>query len=43
MICEQIMVRLGEDDDPVDITWNVGLQKQVRKVLCDLKGSLIDM
>ncbi|CAG2190247.1 unnamed protein product [Mytilus edulis] len=39
----EILVRLGENDNPVDITWNVGLQKQVRKVLCDLKGSLIDM
>ncbi|XP_076080185.1 uncharacterized protein LOC143050992 [Mytilus galloprovincialis] len=34
---KEILVRLGDDDDPVDITWNVGLQKQVRKVLCDLK------
>ncbi|XP_076080659.1 uncharacterized protein LOC143051648 [Mytilus galloprovincialis] len=33
----EILVRLGENDNPVDITWNVGLQKQVRKVLCDLK------
>ncbi|VDI65286.1 Hypothetical predicted protein [Mytilus galloprovincialis] len=34
---KEILVRFGEDDDPVDITWNVGMQKQVRKGLCDLK------
>ncbi|CAG2209439.1 unnamed protein product [Mytilus edulis] len=34
---KEILVRLGEDDDSVDITWNVGMQKEVRKVLCGLK------
>ncbi|VDI29738.1 Hypothetical predicted protein [Mytilus galloprovincialis] len=34
---KEILVRLGEDDDSVDITWNVGMQKAVRKVLCGLK------
>ncbi|XP_071138342.1 uncharacterized protein [Mytilus edulis] len=34
---KEILVRLGEDDDPEDITWNVGMQKQVRKVLNGLK------
>ncbi|VDI14709.1 Hypothetical predicted protein [Mytilus galloprovincialis] len=34
---KKILVRLGEENDTVDITWNVGMQKQVRKVLCGLK------
>ncbi|CAC5360516.1 unnamed protein product [Mytilus coruscus] len=33
----EILVRLGEDDDPVDITWNTGMKKQVKKVLYGLK------
>lgn len=46
MIClifKQILVRLGEDTEPVDKTWNTSMQKQVRKVICGLKGNLIDM
>ncbi|CAG2210516.1 unnamed protein product [Mytilus edulis] len=34
--------KIWENDDPVDITWNVGVQKQVRKVICYLKASAKD-